>query len=143
MDDVCVLTRDEGDVDDIESGTVNPATFQLTGTTQPTQIYPVPGDTSDGAGRCKISTVGPAYKVEEQGGALLQEDKFWFSMPLSYLRLHPQCEPAAGDTVVITDSRRDASFVGTKFVVERVIRKTLQASRRCVVVEATDTEADL
>lgn len=122
MDDVCVILRDVGGDGD---GTLDYDTGKLTDAA-PVPVY---------AGRCSFSTstLAEAAGEAEVGGALVPKQSQAVSIPLSYVRAHPEAEPQEGDVVLAVSARRDPGLVGSQFDVTRVLHKTMAVSRRILV----------
>lgn len=116
MDDGCSISRDlNGTADAI----LNQANGQLV-QPAPTIIY---------AGRCLIR--GSEGSTVERGGAYPVQSNPTLYLPLSYLRLNPLAEPARGDLVTVTTSRRDPAMAGRVYQVDDIAGSTITVARRC------------
>lgn len=138
MDDECVITRPVS-TDGELTGTLDLVTAEIDGETAATVVYPDPTDTNPG--RCSLSTVGPASTDTHRGGAVVPDDEQWVSLPLAYFADFPGAEPAVGDLVTMTASRRDPGVVGSLYEVKRVVHKTFSVSRKLIVGVVLEPEA--
>lgn len=130
MDDTCVITRDQG-------GTLTGTLDRDTGTIVDSDLALVYD------GKCSVaSTTVSSTSNREEGDSLIPETSYTVSLPLSYLRFHPNAEPAQGDVVVVTSARRDPSLVNQGFKVGKILKRTMAVSRK-MVVEALPVGAPL
>lgn len=119
MDDGCDLTRNlSGQADAL----LNSATGQLV-QAGPQLLY---------SGRCMVR--GTDGSVLERGGAYPVQSNPTLYLPLSYLRLNPLAEPARGDLVIITSSRRDPAMVGRRYEIDDIAGSTFAVARRCKLI---------
>lgn len=128
MDDTCAITRDVG-------GTASGTLDRNTGKIVDTSVALVYGDgLSGGTGKCSLaSTTISSLQFREEGGESIADTSYTLSLPLSFLRLHPECEPAEGDVVQMTTSRRDPAEVGRGFKVGKVLTRTMSVSRKLIL----------
>lgn len=116
MDDECVVTRDEAGNEDATLGPdgelIDPA---------PVQVY---------LGKCLVSG-SPSPELAQGGVVRAVSTEYELKLPLSWLRAHLDQEPARGDEVQITASRRDPALVGRLFTVEDVPARTITVTRTC------------
>lgn len=119
MDDECIVTVDEGGVDEAVLNQETGELEQLPAST----VY---------EGKCKIkSPKGLSNRPVEEGGQIYTQGEYELGLPLSVLEANPDQEPAKGMWVLVTSSRRDPGLVGQKFRIIEVIYGTFAVQRKC------------
>lgn len=120
MDDGVTLTRDVAGTADaiLDNGTgqLVQAARQL--------IY---------AGKAMITGQGGGSTSERSGQYIVPSSPTLY-LPLSYMRANPGAEPARGDYVTVTSSRRDPAMVGRVYEVVDLSGGTIIVSRKCTLV---------
>jgi len=119
MDDGCDVTRDIG-------GTADALLDAVTGTL--VQV----GRVTVYSGRCLVR--GATGSIAERGGAYPVQSNPTLYLPLSFLRLAPGSEPARGDLVTVTSSRRDPNMVGQTYEILDIPSSTIAVARRCILI---------
>jgi hypothetical protein len=121
MDDVCIVLRD---ID----GTGDAVLDRNTGLLGDDPTVPVY------SGHCLVgsATLAESAVEREEGGTFVPRGTQAVSIPLQYMRDHPEAEPLEGDLVVVVSSRRDPALVGKQFNVVRIVDKTMAVSRKMI-----------
>lgn len=126
MDDECLITRDEGSVDDavLDQDPSSPTFGELIQAPEAAKYE----------GKCSLKAPsGLSNRPQEEGGQIYTQGEYELSLPISYLEDNPDAEPLKGDWVLFLTTRRDPALVGKKFRIIDVTYKTMAVSRKCAL----------